>query len=369
MERAKEIIDRANAYENGTRITLGADSITKASLVEDIMKAKQEVGGMDQAMITLMEVTAIHDELAAFMNKYDSEIISILLKLFDTPKYYKETRATLKEPRELHNVYFNWLFGTTPDFWSRIMVHEQETGMKSRIILCSENVELYNRDVMRLETMDVSTSGQGKITNKGVIDQGQQDKLDLLARELAHISTHMRGYIQVTPEAGKILNDWWRAGAKPLPPQLEIGDYKARRDLYVIKFAGLKAASEGVFFIDVPQMQWAMATLFDNEDSTKYIGADLRQSAHGRIMDEAYQFFASRTIKPDGTITAFSGQDLRKFLSTKLQVNEIENMVNQMVQSGYIIVRSDASAPRADGLKVKVQRFVVNPKLRSSQPA
>lgn len=360
MEYALQVIARANDFKNGTHIAVGNDSVSKASLVNDIVASKLEVGlSSNQPMITVHEMNCFHDELAVFMPSYEADKVGLLLKLYDCPTHYKETRVSA-EPRELSNVYFNWLFGTQPDFWARIFAFEQEVGIKSRIVLCSEDVDIYSRDIFNSTGGDTQSAPDPKkdelVIRGGVIGMDEEDGILDLARDLSVIACQMPGMFRVEQTAILKLNDWWKAGGKPIPAHLAMGDYPTRRPLHVIKMAGHHAASRASRLIELIDVEYALSTLQDWEQSTAAMNVDLRQSEHGRVMDEAYGFLSAKTIK-GATINSFTGQDLRKMLGTRVKVYEIEPIINQMVQQGYIYKASEAIG--ANG--VKMETFRVNP--------
>ena len=366
MKLAKQILDRMNEFENGTHIFLGNDSVSKASLVMDLMNTKLEMGTQpNQPMLTLHEMTCMYDELATFMPAYEADKVGLLLKLYDNPELYRETRVTA-EPREIKNVFFNLFFGTQPDFWARLLAFEQEVGIKSRTILCSEDVDIYSTTLLQPAT-DPTGKADNLVNAGGIISPEYTGKIQVLARDLAVIASQATGLLRFAGGYAEKLNEWWKNGGNPIAPALAMGDYPVRRPMHVIKLSAQIAVSRGAREITVAHLDAAFSTLFDWEDSTKYMTLDLRQSEHGRVMDETYQFFYAKTVK-GAHIAQFSGQDLRKFLSMRVRAVEIEVMVTQMIQSGYIKPAGPAVAGSVDlQAVVKFQRFVVNPQLKMKQ--
>lgn len=373
VKLARQVIRRVNDFQNGTHIYLGNESVSKAALVEDFMAAKLEWGTQpNQPMLTLHELTGLYDELATFMPQYESDKVGLLLKLYDCPEHYRETRVTA-EPREINNAFFNFFFGTQPDFWYRLLAFEQEVGIKSRTILCSEDFDIYARPVLepssQVPSLDEMALNDELVAKDVFLDPAVQHSLAVLSRDLAALATQTTGVFRFTSAYNTLMNEWWlEKKGEPLPSQLAMGDYPVRRPMHVIKLSAHIAASRGSKELDLPDLEKAFATLFDWEDSTKFMNADLRQSEHGRIMDEAYQFFYSKTVDKHGKISAFSGQDLRKFLSHRVRAVEIEIMVSQMIQSGYIKSVGPTVASTTDLQSVvKFQRFHVNPEVKTKK--
>lgn len=367
VKLAKQVLERLNEFKDGTHIYLGNDSTSKASLVNDLMKTKIQTGIIPgQPVMTLHEMTCLYDELATFLPAYEADKVGLLLKLFDCPALYRETRVTVAEDRELQNVYFNWFFGTTPEFWARLLAFEQETGIKSRTILCSEDVDIHARELMGATASAVADGGN-KINSGGFISQAAHNSVLALARDLAVVSTQQRGLLQFGVGYAERINQWWAGGGEPIPAWLGMGDYPVRRPMHVIKLSAHRCVSRGGRIISTADLDYAFAVLNDWEESTKHISADLKTSEHGRIMDDTYQFFYARTVTRDGKIAQFSGQDLRRFLSTRVRAVEIEVMVTQMIQAGYIkpMGLAVAGMERMDMQgSVKFQRFCVLPQVR-----
>jgi len=370
MKFALAIIDRVNDFSDnktaGTFINVGNDSVSKASLVNDMVALKSNVGSIPgQPMITMHEMTRFDDELSVFMPVYEPDKVGLLLKWYDNPRRYKETRVTA-DPRELENLYFNWIFGTQPDTWSRLLAMESDTGLKSRTILCSSDVDIYAQQLIQ-DGGDTYLTASDKVTDGGFSDPRHADTVLRLARDLAIIANQMFGAFYYTEEVQKALNAWWAGGGLPCPATMQSGDYPVRRGMNVIKMCVQIAASRGTKEITMAILEAAWATLFDFEYSTIYITEDLRLSEHGRTMDDAYTFFHSKTVSKEGLVKMFSGQDLRKFLSARVKVYEIEPMIQQMCQAGYIQHKSDLTPEGAKAITVKVQRFAVNPRFRQKK--
>lgn len=163
---------------------------------------------------------ALMEELGTFIRQ-DEEFMRVLTDLYDCPEnWHYKTKSQGED--HLKRVYINILGGiTTASLANDFGEIALNMGFLARFILVYCEQRDYVDPFSTLERMDPA----------------------LLAEDLRQVRA-LEGAFQITEEAKNAVRRWLKAGLPPLPGEVRLSSYNARREIHWMKLAMLTSVSE-----------------------------------------------------------------------------------------------------------------------------
>src|ERR1700730_3238904 len=220
----KRIIDTVRdlwreTLEPGTKVPafkLSPDSMTKASLMDALAKARQLSLVMPPPLTEYHSLLVTAEEFSVLLPAYDLEFIGVLNRVWNNPHSHSETRRT-GMVKEINILYpqLNILGGVQPGWLASVFPEEAwSTGLASRLMM------IYSSEVPEVDLFE---------------DFIEDDELRpaLLAR-LGKFST-MYGQLEWDPDARQTFREWHRARGASAPEHSKLLYYCNRRAEHLLK--------------------------------------------------------------------------------------------------------------------------------------
>lgn len=189
-------------------------SMTFASLVDALGKAKREIIRQPEGSSTYNSLYITADELGAFMHKYEPEMIDGLSAFYDATPYSQE-RRTGDLKIKIQSPQLNVIAGSTPqNLMSFLPERAWGQGFTSRIIM------VFSDERLRVDDFGDHEGGS---------------MADLLG-DLKTIAT-LYGAFHVTPKYKDAVNTWRDGGEAPVPAHPRLTHYATRRRVHVYKLS------------------------------------------------------------------------------------------------------------------------------------
>ncbi len=310
LSPVKDLWFRAKGLTDASVVHLGADSATKASLLDDLESAKivrmVSDGNGGQMPLEYNAISLALPEIGTFLAEYDKELISVLTALWDNEPWYRETRRTVKNTT-LVNPILNILTGTQPNFMSSLIPDiAWGQGFMARVIM------VYASNPVKVDIWDKSKKP----------DPAKRAKLLVGLSKVLDLS----GELQVTDEAIELYRDWCDKNYAPAPEHIRLQAYRERRNFMWLKLSIIAAVSRGCdgtlqagdldrarnWLLDVearmPDIFRAMAGKSDNAAMLElWFYVDVLEKKTKRPVHESqiYQYLAERI--PSGQIQNIFG--------------------------------------------------------------
>lgn len=340
----KQVIDRVkdlwrDAREPGTSIpafNVAPDSMTKASLIDSIAKAKKmivpPVGQPEHHHALLVPA----EEFSVLLPAYDMEYVGTLNALWNNkPNHHEVRRTGSKQDTNIDFPYLNILGGAQPRWLASIFPEDVwHTGLGRRML------------------MVYSSTSPWKDVWAGVSPEADAQTLALrrlLLKRLGLLSKSF-GQLSIERQAAEFLTDWDREGRKPVPTHAKLIDYNTNRNFQLIKLAMVSAASRGELFTDskpavrLEDVQRAQAWLFEAEGLMPDVFRAMLGKSDKDVVDELHMWATSKyhAQRPPSPL---DGSLIRQFLLDRVPHDKVESILN-LADKANIIVREAGSADK-----------------------
>ena len=317
----KQVIDDARDLVAGlpaSPLRVSPNQMTKASLVDELVKAKSSVVPPGGLPVEYHSLYILAEEVQVLMPSYDGDFLGVLNSLYNNPvQPYTETRRTgsvreakitLPQLNLLAGVQPGWMAGTFPDLaWA--------TGLMSRVIMVYvEDQPVY--DLFSEEEHDHSS------------------RLGALAGELVRLSRRY-GPMKWRPAALAKARAWHLAGDEPKPVHSKLQFYTNRRPLHLTKLALVSAISRGApEWIEELDLDRAMAWLFEAERLMPDVFRAMTGRSDQAVIEELHYYVSSLWRmsggKPVHETSIFS------FLSDRVPSEKVEKLLTIAERSNVI---------------------------------
>lgn len=296
-------------------------SMTFASLVDALSRAKREVTRQPEGTIKYNSMYILADELGAFMHKYEGDMIDGLSAFYDTTPYSQERRTgdrkvTVPSPQ------LNILAGSTPqNLIGFVPDRAWGQGFMTRTMLIFSDQRLIIDDFAE--------------HNKPRFDELTQDLLTI---------SKLYGRFLVTEPYRAAVNEWKKAGEHPVPSHPRLTHYITRRLVHIYKLSMISsvnrddglALTEADFFTAI---EWLV-------EAEKYMPDIFKAgvaNSDSAAIDEIIHYIRMADPKPlDRTVGGVSEQRVVHFARERIPLTSILRIIEIMENSGQIIcVRKD----------------------------
>lgn len=266
------------------KIVIASDSVTKASLIDELSAANrsQMLGGQ---LLEYHTLVAPCGELGVLLPAYDLEFLSSLNNLYDNPRTYRESRRTNNLKIEITQPSLVLLAGTQPGFMASVIPEEGwSMGFMSRMIM------IYAGEGPRVSLFNTIGVPEERENEWKALATQLTSKLDLF------------GCVKWTPEAMAELEAWHMAGGPPVPEHSKLQHYTVRRSLHVIKLSIISCASRADdLVIRLEDVERAKSWLIDAERKMPDVFRQMAGRSDLQILQELHLFVwqtQQRTGKP-----------------------------------------------------------------------
>ena len=204
-------------------MVLAPQMVSKEKFIRLSVEIALKKFGKDTPLDQMLDYTcafpAFLEELGTFVRQ-DEEFMRVLTDLYDCHDHWSYQTKTSGEDH-LRKLYFNILGGITPasladDFGDLAL----NMGFLARFILVYSESRPYVDPFARLEALDPQ----------------------VLVADLKQVAA-LEGPFKIEDEAKEIVRAWLRAGLTPLPQEVRLASYAARREIHWMKLAMLLCVS------------------------------------------------------------------------------------------------------------------------------
>jgi hypothetical protein len=335
----KQVVDRVkdlwrDAKEPGSKVpafNVAPDSMTKASLIDSIAKAKKMIlppgGGAPQHHHALL-VPA--EEFSVLLPTYDMEYVGALNALWNNKASHHEVRRTgQKQDVNIDFPYLNLLGGAQPRWLASIFPEDVwHTGLGRRMIMIYSSTTPW-KDVWA-STTDVSPLRELILKRLGLLSKAY-------------------GQMSIERRAAEALTDWDRSGRQPVPTHAKLIDYNTNRNFQLIKLAIVSAASRGELFtnnsapaVRLEDVDRAKAWLFEAEALMPDVFRAMLGKSDKDVVDELHMWAQTQYAKAKPPV-ALDGALIRQFLLDRVPHDKVESILN-LADKANIVVRVSGSA-------------------------
>lgn len=258
---------------------VAADSVSHASLIDDLAKAKCSRLNGGGPPITYHSLLIPAEEFEVLLPSYDPLMIGRLNKIFNNPSSHKETRrhGPAKEVM-IERPQLNILAGATPAYFTAHFPEEAwSTGLIRRTIMVFQS-ESSIKDIF------------AKLPD-------QSSAYQRLLEKTAHFS-ELYGAASWSEEAFTKIRDWHLAGGPPIPRHSKLTHYIRTRTLFVLKLSLISAVSRlGRPAIEKIDVQRAMEWLFEAEGFMPDIFREMVGKSDNAIIEELHYFVQAAWVR------------------------------------------------------------------------
>lgn len=257
-----------------TGLYVAPDSVTRASLIDDLMAAKRKIlrPNNNPPFIEFHSLQCAAEEFGVFIPQYEGEFINTLNKLYDCGKQFEESRRGNKgERRKFLNPQLTILGGTTPSYLKDSLPEGAwQQGFTSRIVL------IHSGETVAVEPWR---------------EYAQDEKLE---EDLLHdIRRIFSAYGQFIWEdrASDAFRNWYMSGREPAPDHPKLEHYLPRRHTHLLKLCMVfSIARSDELLIRLEDYQLALDTLVEAEANMPDVFKAMSLGGDGNIVDETYRF-------------------------------------------------------------------------------
>lgn len=286
-------------------------SMTFASLVDSLVKAKRNIIRPGDDPIDYNSMSIFADEIGAFIHKYDNEMIDGLSAFYD-PTPYQQVRRTSDLKIKIENPQINLLCGSTPQNLTDLMPEKAwGQGFTSRLIMVFSDERIIGDDFAEVE---------------------QSYSADL-AHDLG-IIYELIGQFEVTKDYRDAVNNWRALGEQPVPNHPKLIHYVTRRRTHLYKLSMVSAIDRSnALILTKDDFNRAMGWLLEAERTMPEIFKAGATSADAQAMEEILHFIQLH----DGE-WGVSEQKITRFARDRLPIHSIGRVVDILEGSGQIFL-------------------------------
>lgn len=285
-------------------------SMTFASLVDALDRAKCGLVAKGQEATTFNSIFICVHELGAFIHKFDHEMIKGLSALYDVEPYEHERRGNSIRIR-FASPQVSILCGVTPkDLLSLVPEEAWGQGFMSRFILVFSDERIIGDDFA--PNVEINTTN--------------------LQADLASIA-NLQGQFYVTPEYHEAVKYWREEkNEEPVPSHPKLTHYAGRRRANLYKLSMVSAVNRSNTLVLTGQdFDTAMRWLLEAEMFMPDIFKAGVSNVDSQSMDEI-QHFVVITDKGDGV----SQQRIERFAQERVPFHSILRIIEIMERQGRI---------------------------------
>ena len=295
--------DTIDPATNRPIFSVGADSVSRASIIDDLAKSKCTRMTPD-GLFTYHSLLVAVEEFEVILHTYDPSFISILNSIWNNPSDHRETRRH-GPAREvtIPNPTFNIIGGVTPAYFVAHFPDEAwNTGLIRRVLM------IYSSEALDGDIFE---------------DLPEQEPIrEVLLHRLAQ-AAQLFGPAIWTPEAVAVIREWRENSYSPKPTHSRLSHYLSSRTQFIVKLALVSAVSRtGTLTILDVDVRRAQEWLFEAESFMPDIFRAMIGKSDSQIIEELHFYMQTTWIK--NKQTPFSTASIKKFLGQRLPSEKVD---------------------------------------------
>lgn len=321
-----------DACEPGTKLPafrVASDSVTSASLVDELGKAKLFKILSEGPPYEYHSLLVAQEEFELFMPSYEPLMMGRLNSLYNNKNLHKESRRT-GSVREvsIKNPQLNLLIGAQPAYLANTFPEEAwSTGMSRRLLM-----------VYSLDTPLRSFWHEIEMT---------EELRKLVLRKLGALST-IFGQMSWTPESAARFDQLHMAGIPPAPGHSKLQHYLRSRSVNLAKLATISAISRSRgLVIELWDIDRGLDWMLRAEAKMPDIFRDMVGKSDFQVIEEMHLFVTALWSK--NAKKPITGDHIMKFLLQRVPSEKAEKVL-AMAERANIIARvagtQDSWVPR-----------------------
>jgi hypothetical protein len=330
IDDGKELFRRLETDKSLHKLFIAPDSMTRASIVDDLAKAKQVYLPLAGPPVEYHSMTIFAEEMGVLMPGYDGDFLGKLNKLFNNPPDHIETRrhGPVRELR-ISNPQLSFLAGTQPGWMTEVLPETAwSTGLTSRTIM------VYASQTPFRDLFTEFDEDPGLATN--------------LVERLRQL-TRLYGECELSPEATQRLLEWHRAGGPPAPRHSKLEHYLRRRtNLHVIKLSIIAGVSRtGRLRVELEDCDRAIEWLVEAEKVMPDIFRAMVGRSDAQVIEELHYYLTA--LWRAGKMKPVPEEKLFHFLHQRVPSEKVEKIL-AIAERSNVIARLAGEAlyiPRA----------------------
>ena len=315
--KTRSILESLEFYRDIPQPYLGATSMSRASMVDLLSEYKRQIPRLPGPMLEYHCMYIAADELAAFMPKYDEDMVGALTQFYEV-KPYSEAKRSASIRKNFENAQVNLIFGSTP---SNLLGTLKEAAWNQGF--CSRLVLVWAVDRPRINIWDEKRKALEK-------------PKDMIHDFMLVNSVH--GQFSWDGAWGKLMHDWKMENFRPEPTHPKLQHYCARREVQVIKLGMISAIDrDNRLHLTAEDFHRAKGWLLDAEKGMHHVFEQGSFSYDGHIMDETVHFMKSF----DGPVPE---RKIVNFARQHLSLQALGGFIENMERSG--LIKRDSYDPK-----------------------
>ena len=301
-------------YANAQKFHVAPNNVTKASLIDSLMKADRKLLAPDKSLIEYHTMLIAASEFGVLVPSHDLEFLSVLNYVYDNPKSYREERRTMARSIDISNPQLVILAATQPGYLAATLPEEAwSMGTTSRLIM------VYS-----------GTCKHVPLFSKG---ENRQEEFKALAESLGAMSERV-GAFQWDADAAKEIERWYLGGCDPVPEHSKLTHYNGRRILHILKLCMISAMSRSpklrITLLDLTRAKdWLLAA----EATMPDIFKEMVSKSDGQVIQEMHFFMWQIWVKDKKPVHE---SRIINFLSQRVPSEKIHRVIEIAERSNVI---------------------------------
>lgn len=295
------------------RLQVAPDDVTPASFKDALAAAAQVFMAPDREILNYASLLIAADELGVFLPQYELHFMSILSKMWDNRRYFKETRRGRKEePIIIDNPQITLLSGSQPAYIQSFLPAEAwGQGYMSRTIM------VFDGTAVKVKLFGTKSFPDTRP----------------LREDLKRIA-ELYGEMQWTPDAAEAIEAWHSAGCPPEPSHAKLKHYNTRRILYGLKLSMISSISRSDdLIISLEDVQRAQNWLVEAETTTGDIFKSMEGKSDAEVVNQVH-FWMTQEVEAKGKPIHISR--LYLYMKELTPTWNVENVIKYMTQAKLI---------------------------------
>lgn len=290
-------------------------SMTMASLVDCLMTAKRIVPSVEGEQ-TFNSMVLMPDEWAAFMHKWDDELMAGLTTFYDVDIPYSQHRRGKEIKIKIKSPQLSILAGTTPSSLLKFMPEGAwEQGFCSRIIMVYSDERKISDDAFGTKAPPIP---------------------DGMLHDIRYIH-NLSGEFSPQPDFVEAVNNWRKLGQPPTQKHPKLLHYNTRRFAHLLKLCMVASADRSnLMQLTITDFNRAMGWLLEAELAMPLIFEAGSLSEDSKIMEEIAHFVQVQCEKYKDR--GVSEGLIIRFASTKTNAQYVLRILDIMERSGQLKV-------------------------------
>lgn len=307
--KSRTIAEGRRLVQGLSEFHLAPISMTFASLVDSMAKAKTVIAVPGQEPVTFNSMYICADELGAFIHKYEPEMIDGLAAFYD-PAPYRQTRRGNDLDIKFDSPQLNILAGSTPQNLMGFMPEKAwGMGFSSRCIMIFSDERIVGDDFAPRES----------------------PKTGDLKADLTSIA-NLWGQFHVLPEYRDAVNNWRELGEPPVPNHPKLVHYITRRKTHLYKLSMVSSIDRSnALTLTATDFNRALGWLIEAEQTMPDIFKAGATSVDSQAMDEILHLI--RVTEKDYGV---SEQKIIRFARERVPLHSIGRVIDILERSGQI---------------------------------